>query len=90
VDGIKDVVDILSLLYGVVYPDVVLMKEHSEHCAPLVTIGTRFKEFPFIYFGRTVTFFIFSPKNLILVDQNDYKKIIQIRDTSSSFIFQID
>jgi hypothetical protein len=26
VDGIKDVVDILSLLYGVVYSDVVLMK----------------------------------------------------------------
>ena len=25
-DGIKDVVDILSLLYGVVYSDVVLMK----------------------------------------------------------------
>jgi hypothetical protein len=38
VDGIKDVVDILNLLDVVVYSDVVLMKEHSEHCVPFVTI----------------------------------------------------
>jgi hypothetical protein len=42
-DGIKDVVDILSLLYGVVYSDVVLMKEHSEHCVAFVLIGARFR-----------------------------------------------
>jgi hypothetical protein len=57
-----------------------------------LTIGTRFRWFPFIYFWRSVAIFIFSPKNLMLVDQNGYKKdsilnIIQIRDTSSSFIF---